>query len=82
MIRNSTNPVKGKAESGFYQKSIESNPACQLIRIFLPAASRYYPEISSGKHQFTVRFMEETDTDSRPVQTKNDINFELHCCIL
>ena len=82
MIRNSTNAVKEKAESGFYQRPIESNLSCQLIRVFLPTASRYYPEISGGKHRFTIRFMEETETDTRSVQTKNDVEFELHCCIL
>ena len=82
MIRNSTHPVREKAESGFYQKPIESNLSCQLIRVILPSASRYYPEISGGKHRFTIRFMEETATDTRPVQTNNDVDFELHCCIL
>lgn len=82
MVRNSTHPVKEKAEAGFYQKPIESNLSCQMIRVFLPPASSYYPEISGGKHRFTVRFMEETATETRPVQTKNDVDFELHCCIL
>jgi cell division protein ZapD len=81
MIRNSTNPTKEKAESGFYQKSMESNLSCQLIRVLLPSASRYYPEISGGKHRFTIRFMEEANTDSRPTQSINDVDFELHCCI-
>jgi len=82
MIRNSTHPVKEKAETGFYQKPIDSTLSCQLIRVFLPSASSYYPEISGGKHRFTIRFMEESITDTRPVQTKNDVDFELHCCIL
>ena len=82
MIRNSTNPIRAKAESGFYQKPIESNLSCQLIRVLLPFASRYYPEISGGKHRFTIRFMEEADTGSRTIQSKNDVDFELHCCIL
>jgi cell division protein ZapD len=82
MIRNSTNLTKEKAESGFYQKAIESNLSCQLIRVILPSASRYYPEISGGKHRFTIRFMEESSTEIRSSQTKNDVDFELHCCIL
>jgi cell division protein ZapD len=82
MIRNSSNPVKGKATSGFHQQHIESNTPCQLIRVLLPAATRYYPEISGGKHRFTIRFMEETITSDRPSQTSNDVEFELHCCIL
>lgn len=82
MIRNSTNPSTEKAESGFYQKPIASNISCQLIRVLLHSASRYYPEISGGKHRFTIRFMEEEATNSRPTQTLNDVDFELHCCIL
>lgn len=82
MIRNSANPLKENAESGFYQKAIDSNLSCQLIRVLLPSASRYFPEISGGKHRFTIRFMEETTTNNRPAQTGNDVDFELHCCIL
>lgn len=82
MIRNSANPVFELATSGFYQKPIEPNLSCQLLRIVLPIESRYYPEISGGKHRFTVRFMEQPSTRARPVQTQEDIEFELHCCIL
>jgi cell division protein ZapD len=82
MIRNSTNPSNEKADSGFYQKTIESNLSCQLVRVLLPSVSRYYPEISGGKHRFTIRFMEETTTNDRPSQSSNDIEFELYCCIL
>lgn len=82
MIRNSSNPSKETADSGFYQKAIDSNLPCQLIRVVLPAASRYYPEISGGKHRFTIRFMEESSTQNRPAQTANSVEFVLHCCAL
>lgn len=82
MIRNSSNPQKVKADSGFYQQAIESNTPCQLIRVILPTATRYYPEISGGKHRFTIRFMEDTDTNDRSTQTDSDVEFELHCCVL
>lgn len=82
MIRNSTNPIKEIAESGFFQKPIESNLPCQLIRVVLPSATRYYPEISGGKHRFTIRFMEDTTTYTRATQTENDVEFELHCCFI
>ncbi|HIF49995.1 MAG TPA: cell division protein ZapD [Thiotrichaceae bacterium] len=82
MIRNSANPSKEKAETGFYQKTIEPNLSCQLIRVLLPSTSRYYPEISGGKQRFSIRFMEDTATNSRAVQTSNEIDFKLHCCIL
>lgn len=82
MIRNSANPVKEQAVNGFFQKPIESNVACQLIRVVLPENSEYFPEISGGRHRFTVRFLEQQDTSERPIQTRHSVEFELHCCIL
>jgi cell division protein ZapD len=82
MLRNSTTPVNVNAEAGFYQQPIESKLSCQLIRVLLAEGYSYFPEISGGKHRFTIRFMEQTSTSSRPVQTKNAVEFELHCCIL
>ncbi len=82
MLRNSTTPVMECAESGFYQQPIESKLSCQLIRVVLPENSECFPEISGGKHRFTIRFLQQTLTSSRPVQTKDAVAFELHCCIL
>lgn len=82
MIRNSTTPTRECATRGFYQKPIESNVACQLVRIVVPAEFRWFPEISGGRHRFTVRFMEQGSTSDRPTQTEEDVEFELHCCIL
>ncbi|MEE8320379.1 MAG: cell division protein ZapD [Gammaproteobacteria bacterium] len=82
MIRNSTNPTIELAETGFFQKPMESNLSCQLIRVIVPRDLKYYPEISGGKHRFTIRFMEQNQTNSRPTQTQETVEFELHCCIL
>lgn len=82
MIRNSTTPMIKNAESGFYQQPVESKLSCQLIRVILPHDHKYFPEISGGKHRFTIRFMEQSPTSSRPIQTNNPVKFELHCCIL
>jgi len=82
MLRNSTTPILENAESGFYQQPIESKLSCQLIRVLVPHDCNYFPEISGGKHRFTIRFMEQASTSSRPVQTKTTVKFELHCCIL
>lgn len=83
MIRNSTRPEKARASAGFYQSAIESGLSCQLIRVILPSASRWYPEISAGRHRFTIRFMAETGQGhGRPAQTGDDVDFRLHCCIL
>ena len=82
MIRNSANPVIEQALNGFFQKPIEGNVACQMVRVVMPKGSTYFPEISGGKHRFTVRFLEQDSTADRPVQTKKSVEFELHCCIL
>jgi cell division protein ZapD len=82
MIRNSANPVIEKAVNGFFQKAIETNVSCQMIRVILPAESIFFPEISGGRHRFTVRFLEQSSTNERPVQTKSTVEFESHCCIL
>lgn len=83
MIRNSTRPQKARASGGFYQSAIESGLTCQLIRVILPSASRCYPEISAGRHRFTIRFMAETGQGhGRPAQTGDEVDFRLHCCIL
>lgn len=82
LIRGSSNPGTETATRGFFQKSMEQNSSCQLIRVVMPSDSPYYPEISAGKHRVTIRFMEQADTCSRPVQTDTDVEFELHCCLL
>ncbi|HEY7841080.1 MAG TPA: cell division protein ZapD [Gammaproteobacteria bacterium] len=82
LIRSSATPSREVAERGFFQKPIEQGTACQLVRVLLPAESRLYPEISAGRHRFTVRFMEQLRTSDRPTQAENDVEFELHCCIL
>lgn len=82
MIRNSTVPTNEEAEKGFFQNPFDSNLSCHLVRVVLTEGSPYYPEISGGKHRFTIRFMEQPDSSARPVQTKDNVSFVLHCCIL
>src|SRR5690606_14479866 len=52
LIRNSSTPTRESAERGFFQKPMDSGAACQLVRVLLPAGSKYYPEISAGRHRF------------------------------
>ncbi len=82
VIRDSTDAIDETAEDGFYQKSLDANLTCLMIRVILPADTSVFPEISAGKHRFTVRFLKSGDLALRPEQEKNDINFKLACCIL
>ena len=81
LIRNNANPTKETAKAGIFQQSIETGMTYQLIRIIIPRERKCFPEISGGKHRVTVRFMEQAETENRPVQTENDVEFELHYCI-
>lgn len=82
MIRNSSNPERCLAHGGFFQKNLDANASCQLLRVILPASSTFFPEISGSRHRFTIRFLEQTDTRIRPVQASDDVEFELNCCML
>lgn len=79
LIRSGTAFSDAQAESGFFQRSLDSNQPTQLIRVQIPADTRYFPEISGGKHRFTVRFML-FDINQRPQQISEDVAFRLSCC--
>ena len=80
LVRNSKQPARQVAVKGVYQHSMNRDNSSVLIRLVLPANSVLYPEISGGQHRFTVRLMKWTENDSRPVQTDDDIEFELTVC--
>lgn len=82
IIRNSATPRTIVAENGMFQQGLESGSSCHLIRVLLPADSPYFPEISGGRHRFTLRFMYRQDTQTRPSQAEEDVEFELHACVL
>ncbi|MFV2059793.1 MAG: cell division protein ZapD [Gammaproteobacteria bacterium] len=78
IIRESTLIKNQIAENGFYQQNLNSKHPYQLIRVFIPNDVNYFAEISAGKHRFSIHFLERTN--GRPIQTKQDINFQLGCC--
>ena len=81
LIRGSTGFTEFTTSSGFYQHSLDSNLPTQLIRVKLAQNSEYYPEISGGKHRFTVRLMQ-FDINQRPQQINTDVAFLLSCCVM
>ena len=81
LIRGNAIAKEETAAAGFFQQSIDSRVSYQLIRIISAAELKCFPEISGGKHRLTVRFMEQPDTLTRPVQTEKDVEFTLHFCV-
>lgn len=81
LIRNSAVPTQENAPNGFYQKSLPSNVAAQLVRVGIPSASGMYAEISGGKHRFSVRFLDCADWQ-HPAQVDRNVPFSLATCLI
>ncbi len=68
------------ARQGYYQQSLDTRITNQMLRVWLPKISYCYPEISSGKHRFTIRLMHLDNLADRPGQIQEDLTFDLMCC--
>jgi len=80
LLRASTDPVRQRGESGMFVYQPERTYA--LVRVLLDAGSAVFPEISAGRHRFSIRFMLCSDVNQRPVAATTDIDFQLQCCVL
>jgi cell division protein ZapD len=82
LVRESAVATRETAHAGFFQKTLETSTPCQMVRVSVPGDFGSFPEISGGKHRFTVRFMEAVPGGRRPVQHSEDVEFELLCCMI
>jgi len=82
VIRQSTEETDEIAENGFFQKALDTSQSIQLLRISIAQGSICYPEISAGKHRFSIRFMQNDDPGVRPEQCKQDVKFTLQLCAI
>lgn len=82
VLRNSVEASNEVAKNGFFQQSLDTNQAVQLLRINIEEGTNYYPEISAGKHRFSIRFMSNDDPSQRPEQFKDDVHFKLRMCTI
>ncbi|MCB1738901.1 MAG: cell division protein ZapD [Gammaproteobacteria bacterium] len=82
LVRSSGGASSEIATGGFFQRSLESATPCQMIRVRVPFELEAFPEISAGRHRFTVRFMCQQNTAERPLQTDFDVQFVLSCCFI
>jgi len=79
-LRDSATAKMVVAENGFYQKPLDTKQSTQLVRISVSVDSTMYPEISAGKHRYSVRFMRVNPGDTPPAQVKENIEFLLSRC--
>jgi cell division protein ZapD len=82
LTRNSTAMQLTLASGGVYQRTLDPNRPCQLVRIALSPDLPYFAELSGGRHRFTARFMMFPDAEARGKQTDQDVEFELACCVI
>ena len=80
LIREANEPDEQLAVQGMYQHDMESGTEPNLVRVLLAAEEGIYPEISAGKHRFTVRFVKWQGTEERPVQVEQDVRFLMALC--
>jgi len=82
LIRESVDPRPEVAVQGFFQRGLDGGASHQLIRVLLPPGAECFPEISGGRHRFTIRFLEQHNPNRRAVQSTADVAFELACCAI
>ena len=82
LIRSSAIPSKEIAVKGFFQKTLDSSAPSQMVRVTLTEQTVIFPEISGGRHRFSIRFMEQSNPRTRATQSIRDIPFQLACCVI
>ena len=82
LIRESSCFQPLTTENGFYQKTMDPNLPCQMVRVAVPVSTPYFAEISGGRHRFTIRFLNTSKDDGHIKQATTDISFELGSCII
>jgi len=81
MLRSSALFDRQIAENGFYQRVLDSQNPCQLLRICMPPNSGVYPEVSGSKHRVNIRFLTFTEHE-RAKQINERQEFDLSCCVI
>ncbi|MBT8419395.1 MAG: cell division protein ZapD [Gammaproteobacteria bacterium] len=82
LLRESATMTGEQATAGFFQRVVEKGIPLQLLRVVLPEGMPWYPEISAGRHRFTIRFMVGAAMEDRPTQTEEDVKFQLLYCAI
>lgn len=82
LTRQSNIAARETAHGGTYQKTLNMQSVCQLLRINLRADLRVYPEISANKHRVNIRFLAANLDLGKSALAAQEIPFELTCCYI
>ena len=81
LTRTSASGQKIAAHKGFYHQSLDPGLPYQMVRVSLPTHLNIYPEISTGKHRLTIRFLLlDPDHLDQTQQLSDNLLFQLTCC--
>ncbi len=81
-IRDSALAEPVEAAKGFFQEALDPAQPNQMLRIQIDNAE-LFPEISAGKHRYSIRFMRYLETvDQLPQQVRETVPFLLMRCSL
>lgn len=80
LLRQSVESSAQTAAGGMYVHMPQG--PCLLLRVLVAQGAGVYPEISAGRHRFTVRFMSARDVNQRSHQVTQDVPFQMQCCNL
>ena len=80
LIRETGRRSQEVAPKGSFERAMDPERPFQLIQIQLQPSLAVFPEISAGRHRFTIRFLSQSDMGMRPRVTEEDIAFRLALC--
>lgn len=81
LTRQSTQFFQVTAEKGYYEKSLDTSIDYQLLRFYIDKGTPAFPDISVGRHRMSLHFFTLNNSDERPVQFKENVDFKLALCI-
>lgn len=82
LVRESSTSCMELAVDGFFQKTLDSNSPVQMLRVGVACDCGCFPEVSGGKHRFTIRFMQQSSPNEKATATEEDVEFQLTCCMM
>lgn len=80
IIRNNRRTDTLRAEHGYFEQILAPTDSVQLLQICVPHDLPCYPEVSSGRQRFSIRFFDPKNLSERPGQTRNNITFDIRFC--
>lgn len=81
LVRNNAKKEEKIAAQGFYQELLDAQLNLRMIRIVISHELAVFPEVSIGRHFFSVRFYI-PKIEIRPVQFAGDVPFWVMYCVV